>query len=142
MTTTITTATAPSDADKAAVAAVPERIVAAWSNYDADAFAAVFTEDGTMILPGIYQKGRPGIRAFMVAAFAGPYQGTQVTGQPIDVRFLNSETGVVITQGGVLAPGQTEVPPDQAIHASWIVVKQDGTWLLAAYHNSPVTAAA
>ncbi|MEV7008618.1 SgcJ/EcaC family oxidoreductase [Streptosporangium sp. NPDC051022] len=135
------TAAPLSDADKAAVAALPQRVIAAWADHDADAFAQIFTEDGTMILPGLYCKGREEIRAFMASAFEGRFKGTQVTGRPIDVRFLNGEAGVVITQGGVLAPGETEVADERAIRASWAVVKQDGQWYLASYQNSPALAA-
>lgn len=126
-----------SDADKAAVAAVPQRIVEAWAAYDPDAFAEVFTPDGTLILPGVFEKGRDAIRAFAAAAFSGPYQGTRVTGTPIDIRFANEEAGVLITRGGILAPGETEPTPERAVHASWVVVKRDGRWQLAAYQNSP-----
>ncbi|MFF5207163.1 SgcJ/EcaC family oxidoreductase [Streptosporangium sp. NPDC000396] len=131
----------PSAEDQAGIAALPQRIVAAWAEHDADAFASVFTEDGSMILPGVHQKGRDAIRSFMSAAFAGPFKGTRVTGQPIDLRFLGAEAGILITQGGVLSPGETEVSDARAIRASWVVVKQDGEWRLAAYQNSPRDAA-
>lgn len=127
----------PSDADRAAVAAVPGRIVAAWAAHDADAFAAVFTKDGSMILPGVYKKGRDDIRDYMAAGFSGPYQGTQVTGEPFDVRVLADDVCVLLSIGGVLAAGETELPPERIVRASWLVVKQEGEWLLAAYQNSP-----
>ncbi|WP_116044963.1 SgcJ/EcaC family oxidoreductase [Amycolatopsis palatopharyngis] len=127
----------PTDADKAAVADLPSRIVQAWAAHDADAFAGVFTEDGSIILPGVYRKGRDEIRSYMAEAFAQQYKGTQVTGQPIDLRFFDSECALLITQGGVLGPGETEVSAAQAIRASWLVVKHDGEWHLAAYQNSP-----
>ncbi|WP_331739336.1 SgcJ/EcaC family oxidoreductase (plasmid) [Streptomyces sp. NBC_00637] len=129
------------DEDRAAVAAVPQRLVEAWAAYDADAFAEVFTPDGTLILPGVFEKGRDAIRAFAAAAFAGPYQGTRVTGTPIDIRFANEGAGVLITRGGILAPGETEPAPERAVHASWVVVKRGGHWHLAAYQNSPRHAA-
>ncbi|WP_443098139.1 SgcJ/EcaC family oxidoreductase [Actinoalloteichus sp. AHMU CJ021] len=71
-----------SAADQAAVAALTQRVIAAWAYHDADAFADVFTEDGTMILPGIYRKGREEIRSFLVDAYANEYRGTQV-GDPV-----------------------------------------------------------
>ncbi|MFE2344927.1 SgcJ/EcaC family oxidoreductase [Streptomyces sp. NPDC059431] len=132
-----TTELSVSDADKAAVAALPGRIVAAWAKHDAKAFAEVFTEEGTMILPGYYRDGRSEIEAFMAAAFQGPYKGTQVTGTPLALKFISSDAAVVITHGGVIAPGETEVADARAVRATWVAAKQNGEWHLAAYQNSP-----
>lgn len=123
-------------ADQAAVAGLTQRIVAAWAAHDAEAFAAVFTEDGTMILPGAYHQGRADIAAFMAQAFAGPYRGTQVTGTPFNLRFLGQDVAVLLTEGGVLAPGETEVAAERAIRATWLAVRRDGEWLLAGYQNT------
>jgi uncharacterized protein (TIGR02246 family) len=123
--------------DGAAVAALPMRIIAAWAKHDADAFAEVFTEDGSLILPGAYRKGREAIRALMADGFAGPYRGTQVTGQAVDLRFVAQGVAVLITEGGVLAPGETVVADERRIRASWVAVNRDGQWQLAAYQNSP-----
>lgn len=128
---------APTAADRAAVAALPQKVVAAWTQNDADEFANVFTEDGTLILPGLFLKGRDAIKAHMTTAFAGPYKGTRVTGQPVELRFFNADTGLVITEGGVLLPGETTVAAERAIRASWLVTKVDHEWRLTAYQNSP-----
>lgn len=128
----------PSPADQAAVWSVSQRVVAAWANNDADAFAATFALDGTMILPGVYRQGRENIRQYMAAEFAGPLRGTTVTGQPIYIRFLGSEAMLLITLGGVVERGETQLSDASAIRASWLITKQDdGQWLLSAYQNSP-----
>ena len=129
--------TAEHNTEEAAIAGVPQRIVAAWANHDADAFASVFTEDGTLILPGVYRKGYDDIRKFMNEAFKGPYRGTQVTGAPLDLH-RHKDTAVIVTRGGVLFPGDSEVTAERAIYATWVVVKDNGEWLLTAYQNGPV----
>ena len=121
----------------AELAAVPGRLVSAWAAHDAEAFSRLFIQDGTMILPGVYKKGRDEIRQFMEAGYAGPYKGTSVTGTPLDIKLLGTDAVALLTVGGVLAPGEKEVSTEQAIRASWILVKDDGTWRLAVYQNCP-----
>lgn len=123
--------------DMAAIAAVPAAIVAAWAAHDADAFAKVFVEDGTMVLPGVFCKGHEEIHDYMAAGFAGIYEGTQVTGSPIGLTFLSEDSAVLLTMGGVLGPGETEVSAAEAVRAAWIVAKREGQWQLAHYHNTP-----
>jgi uncharacterized protein (TIGR02246 family) len=129
-----------SDADKVAIASLTQRVIAAWAYHDADAFADVFTEDGTMVLVGVYKKGRADIRDYMAAAFEGVYKGTQVTGKPVDMRPLGESAAILLSQGGVLQPGESEVSEAEAVRAAWVVVKQDGKWQLAAYQNTPRSA--
>jgi len=129
-------------ADVVGVAGIAQRVVAAWAEHDADAFAEVFTPDGTMILPGdVFKRNRDEIRAFMAAAYAGPYQGTQVTGRPLGVRFIGADVAVMITEGGILLPDETTVAAERQIRATWVAVRDGATWRLAAYHNSRSSAA-
>jgi uncharacterized protein (TIGR02246 family) len=110
-----------------------------WHANDAKAFAEFFTEDGTMVLPGdIYVKSRAEILDFMARGYQGPYKGTGVIGTPLSIRFIDENTIVMITAGGVLAPGETTVAPARAIRATWVCVRQNGEWKLSAYHNSPI----
>jgi len=117
---------------------VPLRLVAAWAKNDAAGVAEVFTEDGVLLLPGdVYKRGRAEIQAFMAAAYAGPFKGTGVTGRPVDVRFASDDVALLRTHGGILAPGETEIDPELAVRSTWVTVKKDGQWQLAAYQNSP-----
>jgi uncharacterized protein (TIGR02246 family) len=122
---------------QAEIAAVPARMVAAWAAHDADAFAQLFVRDGTLILPGVYKKGREEIREFMAAEYAGRYKGTRVTGSPLDIKPLAESAVALLTVGGVMAPGETELPDENAIRASWILVCREGRWQLAVYQNCP-----
>jgi len=135
MTTTFPTKV--SAAEQTSVAALTQRLLAAWAYNDADGFADLFTEDGTLILPGVFQQGREAIRVFAKDAFENQYKGTQVTGKPISLRFFGPDVALLLSSGGVLAAGETEVSDAQAIRASWFAVRVEGQWRLAAYQNSP-----
>jgi uncharacterized protein (TIGR02246 family) len=125
--------------DARAVQGVPARIVAAWANNDADAFAEVFTEDGSLILPGdVFLKSREEIRTFMAAAFSGPFKGTQVTGTPLAVKSLADGVAQVVTYGGVIASDESELSPRSAIRASWLLTRTGSTWSITHYQNTPV----
>jgi uncharacterized protein (TIGR02246 family) len=131
----MTTAT---DADAGAIAALTQKVSSSWAKGDADTFASVFADDGTMILAGVYCQGRDEVRDFMAKAFDGPYRGTQVTGTPISIRKLAPDVAILLSDGGVIEAGASEVSEDSQIRASWLAVRQDdGEWLLAAYQNTP-----
>ncbi|MFD3664388.1 SgcJ/EcaC family oxidoreductase [Streptomyces sp. NPDC058659] len=128
--------------DTDALRAIPQHIVEAWADHDADRFAEVFTDNATLILPGdVFLTSREEIRTFMRNAFSGPFKGTRVTGEPRSIRPLAGSVAVLVTQGGVLAPGDT-VPTDaRAIRATWVLVKEGADWRIASYQNTPIAAA-
>jgi uncharacterized protein (TIGR02246 family) len=130
------TTTPVSAAEQASVAALTQQLLAAWAYADADGIAELFTEDGTLILPGILRQGREDIRAYFKDAFDGKYRDTQVVGKPISMRFFGKDVALLLSSGGVLASGETEVSDAQAIRASWLVVRTGSGWRLAAYQNS------
>lgn len=129
----------PTALPAADISTIPQRVVAAWADNDADAFASVFTEHATMILVGnVFVTGRENIRKHMAEAFAGQYAGTRVTGTPIAIRPIARDIVLLITRGGVIPAGETELPASEAIRASWLVVRQDGEWKLTAYQNTAI----
>src|ERR1700722_20918076 len=65
MTSTITTAGSDSarfDADRQAIRDVRADVYQAWAAGDAEAFVADYTEDATVVQPGVYKKDREEIR--------------------------------------------------------------------------------
>jgi uncharacterized protein (TIGR02246 family) len=126
------------DTDRRAVLAVIKAGYAAWEASDADELVGVYLDDATVVQPGVFKRNREEIRTTMAAAFGGPLKGSRVSDSPQDVRFVNDKTAIVVSEGGILFPGETSCPGDRRVRATWVVAKRDGEWFVAAYHNSPL----
>lgn len=126
-------------ADRAALT-VPVRIMAAWAANDADLFAETFTENGSLLMQDSQLTSRERIRAYMADGFKGPLQGAHVTGWPLSVTHLTDTVSMVVTQGGIILAGETEVAPEREIRATWIIVARDGRWRLLSHQSSPISA--
>jgi uncharacterized protein (TIGR02246 family) len=133
------TSTTASDVDRQAVSDVLGRLYEAWEANDAGAFVADYLDDASVVQPGIYKRGREEIRTTMAAGFAGPLQGSRVINHPQDIRLLTDETAIVVSEDGILFPGQDVVPSAALVRATWVLAKREGSWYVAAYHNSPAS---
>jgi uncharacterized protein (TIGR02246 family) len=123
----------PADSVRDVIKAVYE----AWADNDAAAFAEFYTSDATVVQPGIHKKNKEEILTTMAAAFAGPLKGSRVLDETQSVRLIGSDAAVVITEGGILMPGETDIPSERLVRATWVLTAQDGRWYVAAYQNSP-----
>jgi len=130
------TATAGPDADRQAVLDVLARLYRAREAGDAETFAAGYTENASMIQPGVYGKDGEEIRTNMAAAFAGPLNGSRGAARPVNVRFLTGDTAIVVSQDRIIFPGQHAVASERLVRATWVLVRRDGGWRIASYHNS------
>jgi uncharacterized protein (TIGR02246 family) len=133
----MTTKTYGSAAERQAILDVLKGVYLAWEANDADAFVAGYLDDASVVQPGVYKKSRQEIQSTMAGGFAGPLKGSRALDQPQDVRFLNEETAIVISEGGIVFPGQDAVASQGMVRATWVLAKRDGRWLVGAYHNSP-----
>lgn len=125
------------EAEKA-VLTVPIRIMAAWAANDADAFADVFTENGSLLMQDEQLTSRMEIRNYMAEGFRGPLKGAKVTGWPRTVELLDDTVAMVVTQGGILMAGDTGLASDREIRATWIAVVQDQQWKLLSHQSCPI----
>jgi uncharacterized protein (TIGR02246 family) len=123
--------------DAAAVREVIQKVVVSWRDQNAAKMAEVYAEDATIVLPGAYLKGRTAIAQAMAAQFQGKWKGTQVLGNPLELRYLGEDTILLVSEGGAYPPGASEVPLEHAIRGFWFFVKRDGQWLVHAYGNTP-----
>ena len=126
--------------DETAIQAVLASSYAAWAAGDAAGMVADYTHDATAIMPGSLRDGREAIRASMATAFAGPLKGTTTDNRQLSLRFVGDDAAIVVSESGILFGGQSEVPDERKVNATWVLEKRDGRWLVAGYHNSPVLA--
>ena len=104
------TTTVGPDADRQPVLDVLASLYKAWEAGDAEAFVADYTEDASVIQPGVYEKDREEIRTNIASAFAGPLKGSRVAARPVDVRFLTGDTAIVVrisSRSFLYTPGWT-----------------------------------
>jgi len=125
--------------DEAAIQAVLVASYKAWEAGDADGMVADYTPDATAIMPGSLRDSRDMIRKSMAMAFEGPLKDSSTYNKQLSIRFVGRDAAIVISESAILFAGETEVPDDaRKVNATWVLEKQDGTWLIAAYHNSPI----
>lgn len=123
--------------DVTAIKGVLENLYKAWDAGDADAFVTDYTEDATVIMPGTYRKSREEVRQNMADGFASFLKGGTNIDKLQGIRFLGENAAVAVSETSLRFPGETEVPAERTVYATWVLEKRDGTWLIAAYHNSP-----
>ena len=109
----------------------------AWADGDADAFAAHYETDATVIFPGRFLPGRDAIRTAMADAFAGPLKNSRRIHRIQAVRFTDPGTVIVITDSITALPGEPEPPVQRHERATWVLSRRGGRWLIEAYHASP-----
>jgi uncharacterized protein (TIGR02246 family) len=126
--------------DEAAIQAVLADSYAAWAAGDADGMVADYTANATAIMTGSLRDSRDVIRENMAMAFQGPLKGTSTYNRQLSLRFVGDDAAIVVSESGILFPGQTEVPDAAKVNATWVFEKRNGKWLIAAYHNSPTGA--
>lgn len=120
-----------------AVLATLDRVYAAWADNDADAMVANYAPDATATLPGAHVPDRAGIRDAMAAAFAGPLKGTRTTHDVRRIRFLADDVAIVNSRSAVVPAGTDEPDGDTRSLNTFVLARQDGNWLVTAYHACP-----
>lgn len=112
----------------------------AWADGDANAFTQWYAEDATVVLPGFYLRDRAEVRSNMGAAFGGPLMGSKRIHVVQSVRFLGVDAAVVVTRSATTFTGEAEAPPERWELATWALSRNEGRWLIAAYHSCPAPA--
>jgi uncharacterized protein (TIGR02246 family) len=127
-------------ADETAVFAALDGFYTAWAAHDPDQVARYYAPDATAIVPGGMNRGRDEVRNFFAAGFQGRLKNTTVIDESRYIRFPADGTAVVVTEGGILAAGEQSVPAGRLVRGTYVLVRQDGEWLITSFHSCPLHA--
>ncbi|MEU2256114.1 SgcJ/EcaC family oxidoreductase [Nocardia xishanensis] len=120
----------------AEICAVLDRLTEAWAAGDADAFGSVFTEDATYTTyVGTYYEGKADLVEAHRALFDGFLKGTELADSYLGIRFYGPDTAVVTSRGDTYK-GERKSAGELTKTQTYTLVKQDGRWLIAAFHNT------
>jgi len=110
------------------IAAFYAKLTEAWAANDGTAFAALYTEDGSLINPfGERADGRPDLGAMYDKYFSGMLKGTTTSVEVSDVRMVGGAHALVDAEQTVYA-GNGDVV--LAVHVVNLMVQESGEWQL------------
>jgi uncharacterized protein (TIGR02246 family) len=130
-----TAAIAPVDPDDAQeITALLGRLQTGFNDKEADTTAAIFTDDAVSIPPpGNVVRGHRDLHAYQVGRLSGPAADWRIT--------LHVEDLVAVAPDAVIAHVRQDmtIPGGSFSNVGTVVVvRRDGSWRVARYHNSRV----
>jgi uncharacterized protein (TIGR02246 family) len=116
------------------------RVADAWASGDPDQYAALFTEDADYTaFDGTRMVGRHAIADGHRALFAGIMKNSRTTMPSPSIRFITADVVVVCLLGGIIMSWQknrTEPSARRRSAVTFVLVRRDDTWLVAAFQNT------
>lgn len=120
-----------------AVEALYRRLIRAWNDRDAGAFAEVFAEDAYVVgFDGSQMESRSQIEADLGQIFADHVTAPYVA-RVEGVRLLAPQIAMLRARVGMVPPGQTELNPAANALQTMIAVNANGQWRIAVLQNTP-----
>jgi uncharacterized protein (TIGR02246 family) len=127
------------DQDERAIRDLFTRLLDDWGRGDGEAYGSRFTEDADYVaFDGTHTRGRSAIAASHQQLFDKYLKGTRLTGRIESVKFLSPDTALVHAIGGTVMRGKSRPSPERDSIQTLVVVRRNGEWRFAAFHNSRV----
>lgn len=124
--------------DVQAIQGVFRALYRAWDQGDAKAYSEIFTPDADYVtFFGEHLKGRGEIADAHQALWEGPLRGSKLIAdlREMKLRFLGPDIALAHATGAVLMRWQKKAPASRDSINTNVLVKQNGEWKIAAFHN-------
>ncbi len=130
--------------DSAAIKHVIEGFTADFNRHDSHAVSAWFTEDADFInVQQADSQGRKNIEDHFVPLFSGRLKNARRSVSVKSIRFITPDVAVADVDyelTGAINVNGTADPKRKGLY-DWVLVKQNGKWLISAFHESELAAA-
>ncbi|MEW5854345.1 MAG: SgcJ/EcaC family oxidoreductase [Myxococcota bacterium] len=108
-----------------------------WNERNAQTFADLFSDDGSMVgFDGSSLNGRADIASHLAGIF-GHHQTAAFVGRVREVRLLAPDVALVRAVAGMVPPGGSDINPAVNAIQSVTAVRQGGRWRVAMFQNTP-----
>ena len=115
--------------DESLIREVVRRWEAAWNAHDMAAMARLVTEDADFVnVWGLHWRGRAEIEREHAERHRGQFKDSVWTTRQVQVQFLRPDVALVHV-------GWALQPPREGI-LSWVMLKEQGQWLIRAAQNT------
>lgn len=120
-----------------AIKQLHEELLTYWNNQDAPGMASLFTGDANAIgFDGSQMNGREQIEKELKQVFADHKTAIYVW-KVQEVRLLDAQAVLLRAIAGMVPPGKKEINPETNAIQSVIAIKQDGSWKISLFQNTP-----
>lgn len=120
-----------------AIRALYDQLIDHWNRRKPAAYAALFTEDGTVVgFDGSVVDGASAIETHLSQIFADHMTARYIT-KIREIRLLAPEVALLRAVVGMVPPGQSDINPGANAIQSLVAVNRDGNWQIAHFHNTP-----
>ncbi|MCW3815162.1 SgcJ/EcaC family oxidoreductase [Micromonospora sp. DR5-3] len=125
--------------DRRAIQQLFDRLLQAWTDNDAAAYGACFTEDSDYVsYDGTRAVGRAPMQDAHDRLFRGVLAGSALVGQVESIRLLTADVAIVHGTGSVLMPWRSRLPRRRLSRQTLVAVRTSAGWRFAALHNGRV----
>ncbi len=119
------------------LASLYHQLLQEWTNRDAEAMAALFTEDGSVVgFDGTQMNGRKEIAATLRALFAS-HSTPAFVGVVREVRAIGERVMLLRAVAGMIEDGASHINPALNAVQSLVAVHEGHHWHVALFHNTP-----
>ena len=123
--------------DEIEARALYQQVLDGWNKRSADSFAALFTNDGSVVgFDGSMLDGPAEIESALRQIFANHPTAAYVA-KVRSVRFLAPDVAVLRAVAGMVPPGQSDLNPAVNAVQTLVAAKRDGKWRVILFQNTP-----